>query len=801
MIRKLWFASMILTGIGFAQGVRYDVPPILGPTGQPLPNIAVALCPGTGAISGATCSPQTQSFSDITVGVPCALGNPVTLTASTQCQSTSDAFGNAGFWLSPGAYIFCLTGRGIAGSCYNLTVPAGSTPSGTLRSGPITAAGQVTVPDGTASAPSYSFTNQTATGFWRPATTNIAFSAGGTNRFNFGTHLTLEHLSNFNWSSGDPTSVGPDTGLSRVSAGQVAIGNGTQGDASGSLNLQNLTSPALGTATSGANVGSGTITLGGSSWNGSAAVSTPATVVYTPGTGANPNLFWSFQFPSTMLNGSFPQFANQKPATSGANVSSPGLELVGNSWTGSASQQDFVIAQDVLGSGANPSNSLVFSHGGGSGGFAVQVSSGTLQIGSSDTGLSRTAAGTVAVGIGTQGDASGTLKATTVNAVSGFQVNGTALAAANLSNGTTGSGGVVLATSPTLTSPTLNSPTLTTPNIGSASGNTLTFANQAAPGNPASGSITLYGDSGTGNITCRNSSGGSCLFATAIPPLVSGSANPAASGIVRVASGDTAVAFRNNANTADIAALTKNASDVVQVGGSPGATITSLGVNASPNGTAGDAIFSRSSTAGAVFLGSDGAVALFRPGGASNTAMVNIFGGQGITFNTAADTGLSRTAAGVVAVGNGSAGNASGTVNAATYQVAGTALAASNLSNGVTGSGAVALQNNAVLGHPQVNTGVVNSGSGMMHFRSTGTSCTTGTSNGSACATGNITLPGTFADTNYTVVCNTDGGSTGSPVIAGVAGRTTTTISLIVVNTGSGVASSYGTADCILIHD
>src|SRR5260370_35496664 len=107
-----------------------------------------------------------------------------------------------------------------------------------------------------------------------------------------------------------------------------------------------------------------------------------------------------------MLNGSFPQFANQKPATSGANVSSPGLELVGNSWTGSASQQDFVIAQDVLGSGANPSNSLVFSHGGGSGGFAVQVSSGTLQIGSSDTGLSPKGAGTVASRNATQGRAS-----------------------------------------------------------------------------------------------------------------------------------------------------------------------------------------------------------------------------------------------------------------------------------------------------------------------------------------------------------------------------------------------------------
>src|SRR5215470_14800942 len=159
MKRLILVAVLLASGLACAQGVRYDIPPILGPTGQPLPNIAVTLCAGTGTISGTTCSPQVQSFSDITLGVPCAVGNPVTLTASTQCQNTSDAFGNAGFWLSPNAYIYCLTGRGIAGACYNLTVPAGSTPSGTLRSGPITASGQVTVPDGSVSAPGIRFTS------------------------------------------------------------------------------------------------------------------------------------------------------------------------------------------------------------------------------------------------------------------------------------------------------------------------------------------------------------------------------------------------------------------------------------------------------------------------------------------------------------------------------------------------------------------------------------------------------------------------------------------------------------------
>src|SRR5262249_6535368 len=159
MKRGMLVDVLLASGLACAEGVRYDIPPILGPTGQPLPNIAVSLCAGTGTISGATCSPQTQSFSDITLGVPCAVGSPVTLTASTQCQNTSDAFGNAGFWLKPGAYIFCLTARGLAGSCFNWTVPAGSTPSGTLRAGAITASGQVTVPDGSVNAPGIRFTS------------------------------------------------------------------------------------------------------------------------------------------------------------------------------------------------------------------------------------------------------------------------------------------------------------------------------------------------------------------------------------------------------------------------------------------------------------------------------------------------------------------------------------------------------------------------------------------------------------------------------------------------------------------
>jgi hypothetical protein len=57
-------------------------------------------------------------------------------------------------------------------------------------------------------------------------------------------------------------------------------------------------------------------------------------------------------------------------------------------------------------------------------------------------------------------------------------------------------------------------------------------------------------------------------------------ANPAQNSVLRVGSIENAVSFRNNANTGDIVGLTKDAADVVQVGGAPGAkTIGPLVVN------------------------------------------------------------------------------------------------------------------------------------------------------------------------------------------------------------------------------
>jgi hypothetical protein len=210
-----------------------------------------------------------------------------------------------------------------------------------------------------------------------------------------------------------------DTGLSRLSAGVLAVGNGNQGDTSGSLNLSRV--------------------LAGDGSAGAPAYS----FLNQTGTGI-------YRDPTT---------GHVVFTTSGTKFAA-----LGNGW-------------------AIPSTSV------------YDWSSGADPNATVDTGFSRLSAGVVAVGNGNPGDASGTLKAATVNATSGFQVNGTALAAANLSNGVTGSGLVVLQTSPVLIAP----------NIGNASGSSLSVTGTIAVTQAATG-VSMSG--GTAAIVFNTGAGG-----------------------------------------------------------------------------------------------------------------------------------------------------------------------------------------------------------------------------------------------------------------------------------------------------
>jgi len=161
----------------------------------------------------------------------------------------------------------------------------------------------------------------------------------------------------------------------------------------------NMTLPASGAATSASNFGSLQETWQGSYWNGSAAVSDSWTAQSFVAAGTNPNnSFLIFNHSGTP--GSFLQVnsALQIPATtaatSGSNVNSPTLNLLGNYWTGSASNSDTWTIQDILGAGANPPSTLTLSHlGGSTGATTVDVSSvGTLKTGAVNAGANTVSA-------------------------------------------------------------------------------------------------------------------------------------------------------------------------------------------------------------------------------------------------------------------------------------------------------------------------------------------------------------------------------------------------------------------------
>ncbi len=128
---------------------------------------------------------------------------------------------------------------------------------------------------------------------------------------------------------------------------------------------------------------------------------------------------------------------NPLAAASGNQRYSPAIQWSGNGWsTGSASSKSVNFRAYVVPvQGSTASGYLLFESSIASGAFGQGLalfSSGGLSLGS------------------TTDPGSGW-----INASTGFQVGGSQIAAANLADGTTGTGAIVLATSPSLTNPTV----------------------------------------------------------------------------------------------------------------------------------------------------------------------------------------------------------------------------------------------------------------------------------------------------------------------------------------------------------
>lgn len=207
------------------------------------------------------------------------------------------------------------------------------------------------------------------------------------------------------------------------------------------------------------------------------------------GTGLTTSTADGIIFPGDPVNGSF------TTVTTGTLTVTGGSTLTGSVLVG-APRWMFDVPNNTFRSGSTA---------------PITWSNNAFGNGTSDTGLSRTAAGEVSIGNGTNGDFSGTIKAAIHNATTGFQVAGAATSGRYLKgNGTnfvqstgsasgTGSPTDCASTNKFVTTFTLNSDAAPTSNCTAVTLASAQFANQGttttvlhgnAAGNPSFGSVT-----------------------------------------------------------------------------------------------------------------------------------------------------------------------------------------------------------------------------------------------------------------------------------------------------------------------
>lgn len=182
-------------------------------------NNCSAVVEGVGATNGAT------------LGTVFTVGNGVTM------QIGAGTYGNFSSFLSgvpASGYVTDSTG---ATTFYNSLTVSGNGGTGWLR-----------MPPGSASMPAYSFSGDAQTGWWSrgPGYKGLAvYSAAGVPLMQIGDNTTKKvgfHQSavvGFS-SSGDATQGAMDNGISRNGASELAVGNGTQGDTSGQVDLTTI---------------------------------------------------------------------------------------------------------------------------------------------------------------------------------------------------------------------------------------------------------------------------------------------------------------------------------------------------------------------------------------------------------------------------------------------------------------------------------------------------------------------------------------------------------------------------------
>ena len=120
--------------------------------------------------------------------------------------------------------------------------------------GSLTVTAPIRGANGTAAAPTYSFTSDPDTGMFRSSNNGVGFSVDGTTRFEvLGSVVQCTNVTQFRLEAGETYQIHNDVGLSRIGAGIWAAGNGTAADATATLRLTNVQAPASTALNLGAN--------------------------------------------------------------------------------------------------------------------------------------------------------------------------------------------------------------------------------------------------------------------------------------------------------------------------------------------------------------------------------------------------------------------------------------------------------------------------------------------------------------------------------------------------------------------
>jgi hypothetical protein len=202
-------------------------------------------------------------------------------------------------------------------------------------------------------------------------------------------------------------------------------------------------------------------------------------------------------------------WANTTVGTVGSTNASPLLELAANYWaTGGVTGVDlWTIGTAAIVAGLNGRSNLTFTHTGTTGQAAVQVP--LLNIGGTDTGISRLGAASLAIGNGTAGDISGQLTLKTLyvgtDASDGFTIarnTSTGLLTFTNNQGTGGQYGISAGVSAFSAGSTVGGNNILINNYTFA----VTFGNLGSPSTQTS-ALTLLGGSATSGLCIDGGSG------------------------------------------------------------------------------------------------------------------------------------------------------------------------------------------------------------------------------------------------------------------------------------------------------